>query len=508
MASVADQIVRALAASGIRRVHAADGRTGLDDAIDGHTAVDWVRAGREESASFAAAGDASVTGDLAACVGRFGESDDRMLDGLVDAQLNGVPVLALAIRADGGEPRGSPDPAAARDSLDPLADLRAFRLFAERLSRPNDVLRVVTAAARAAVEECGVSVIVVDEAMLHEHCDAGRPMPVAASRPIVRPREHDITAAAQLLGDARRVSIVAGAGAGGAHDELVLLAATLRAPLAHTLRGKEHVEGDNPFDVGMVGPLSSGWADDAVALADVVLLVGTDLRYPGPHSDDAAVIQIDLRGSRLGRRCPVDLGLAGTVLDTLHALQPRLERRFDTAHLDHAVDGYRDARRADDTRALAHGNSATASAAAILNRLAESDAVFVVDTGEDELAATRYLRMNGERRLIGSFTHGSAAGALPLAAGAQSAHPDRQVIALLGARGRAHLGEELPALERNGLPVKLITVAEPGDRALAVPAGVLGIRVEHPAALGDAVAEAVDYDGPAVVELVRRPREA
>ena len=494
MASVADQIVRALAASGVRRLHAAEGRTGLDDAVDGHPAVRWQRVGREESASFGAAGDAAMTGELAVCVSRLGPFDDRLLDGLVDAQLSGLPVLAVAIRS-GSEAEGAP-----------LADLRAFRLFAERLARPDDIQRMVAAATRAAVEECGVAVIVVEEAMLAKHCDVGRPTAIAASRPVVRPREPDLAAAARILAGARRVAIVAGAGAAGAQHEVALLAETLRAPVAHTLRGKEHVEG-GPFDVGMVGPLASGWADDAVAVSDVVLLVGTDLRYRGAQGDDTTVVQIDVRGSHLGRRCAVDLGLTGTVLDTLRALQPRLERRFDSSHLDYAVDGYATARRADDARALDHQNSAAASVAALVSRLAEPDAVFAVDTGAEELSATRHLRMNGERRLIGSFSHGSARGALPLAVGAQSAHLDRQVIALLGERGRAHLAEELPAIARGGLPVKIATVDAGGDSGIVAQAaglGIRGIRADA-AGLADAVAEALDYDGPALVEFVPRP---
>jgi len=495
MASVADQIVRALAANGVRRLHSAEGRSGLDDAVDRHPSVRWQRVGREESASFGAAGDAAMTGELAVCVSRLGPFDDRLLDGLVDAQLSGIPVLAVAIR-DGSE-----------DDGDSLSDLRAFRLFAERLARPHDIQRVVAAATRAAVEECGVAVIVVDDAMLAEHCDAGRPTAISASRPIVRPRENDLAAAARILAGARRVTIVAGAGSAGAHDEVALLADTLRAPVAHTLRGKEHVEG-SPFDVGMVGPLASGWADDAVAVSDVVLLVGTDLRYRGAHGhDDAAtVIQIDVRGSHLGRRCPIDLGLTGTVLDTLHALQPRVERRFDTSHLDYAVDGYATARRADDARALDHQNSAAASIAALVSRLAEPDAVFAVDSGVEELSATRHLRMNGERRLIGSFSHGSPQGALPLAVGAQSAHLDRQVIALLGDRGRAHLAEEFPAIAHGGLPVKIVTSdggRDSGLTALAARLGMRGIRTDA-AGLAGATAEALDYDGPALVELVRR----
>jgi len=493
MASVADQIVRALAANGVRRLHAAQGATGLDDAVDRHPSVHWQRAGREESASFGAAGDAAMTGELAVCVSRLGPFDDRLLDGLVDAQLSGIPVLAVAILS-GSDTEG-----------DSLSDLRAYRLFAERLARPDDIQRMVAAATRAAVEECGVAVIVVDETMLAAHCDAGRPTAISASRPIVRPREEDLAAAARILAGARRVTIVAGAGAAGAHHDVARLAEALRAPVAHTLRGKEHVEG-SPFDVGMVGPLASGWADDAVAVSDVVLLLGTDLRYRGAHGDDTTVVQIDVRGSHLGRRCPVDLGLTGTVLDTLRALQPRVERRFDTTHLDYAVDGYTTARRADDARALDHQNSAAVSVAALLSRLAEPDAVFAVDTGAEELSATRHLRMNGERRLIGSFSHGSAQGALPLAVGAQSAHLDRQVIALLGDRGRAHLAEELPAVAHGGLPVKIAMVddgSDSGITALATRLGMRGIRTDA-AGLADAMAEAFDYDGPAVVELVRR----
>ena len=494
MASVADQILRALAANGVRRLHAAPGPNALDDAVARHPAIAWLRAGRMESAPFAAAGDAAMSGELAVCVARSDPADDRLRDGLSDARLSGVPVLMLALPADAGTTRHG------RSDLAP-----AYGTFAETLTSPGDLPRLLTAAIRAAVEDDGVAVVVVDETMLGELCDVGSPMPVSSTRPVVRPREPDLAAAARVLTGAGRTTIVAGAGAAAARNEIEQLADILRAPVAHTLRGKEHVEGGS-FDVGMVGPIAGGLADDTVAASDVVLLLGTDLRYRPPHPDDATVIQIDSRGSHLGRRFPVDLALNGTVLDTLHALQPRLERHFDTRHLDVAVAGYASARRADDARALDHRDSAMASVAVLVNRLAEPDAVFAVDTGFDELTATRHLRMNGERRLIGSFTRGSAQGVLPLALGAQSAHGDRQVVALLGDRGRARLSEELPALVGGGLPLKIVAVGRDHDPALTTRARALGmssIHVDRAHALGDAIIDALDYDGPALVEFAR-----
>jgi pyruvate dehydrogenase (quinone) len=517
MASVSEQIVRALAASGVGRVHTA-GRSALADAVDLHPTVRRLPASSAHSAAFAAVGDATVTGEPAVCVGLLAPSalpddptTDDLLDGLLDARGSRVPVLAIAITADAAAAQSTQVRGAA---LDPVLRLRSLRLSAERLTAARDLPRVVAAAMRSAVEHCAPAVILVDRAMLDAAVpdDAlpathGIPAPVTASRPIVRPRESDLATAAERLGGARRICIVAGAGAAGAHDELMLLAETLRAPVAHTLRGKEHVEGGNPFDVGMVGPLSSGWADDAVGMSDLVLLLGADLRYPGALSTGSTVIQVDVRGSRLGRRGRVDLGLTGTVVDTLRALQPRLDRHFDQVHLDHALDGYRGARRADDRRALAHEDSAAASVAALVNRLAESDAAFVLEAGAEQLSAARYLRMNGDRALVGSFSHGSPSAAVPLAVGAQSAHPDRQVVALLGDRGPGPLASELRVLARSGLPVKLVGLAAEHDRSLGAAAGrlgILGIAVERPAGLEQALTEALDYDGPAVLQLLRR----
>ncbi len=300
------------------------------------------------------------------------------------------------------------------------------------------------------------------------------------------------------------------------------------------LGGKEHIEYDNPFDVGMTGGLlgfaSGGYK--AIKEADVLLMLGTDFPYSQFYPEDARVIQIDIRGgSHLGRRTPVDLGLVGSVKDTIDALLPLLSRKADRTHLDRSLHHYQRTRKSLDALAVNDRDKTPIRpeyVAGVVNRLAHDDTVFTFDVGSPTIWAARYLTMNGRRRLTGSFTHGTMACALPHAIGAQTAHPGRQVIALAGGDGGlAMLFGELLTLVQNKLPVKVIVfnnsslnfvelemkaagvvnfgteLKNPDFGAVAQAIGIFGRRVEHPPAdLEQAVADALAHDGPALVDVV------
>jgi pyruvate dehydrogenase (quinone) len=312
------------------------------------------------------------------------------------------------------------------------------------------------------------------------------------------------------------------------------LAAKLKAPIVHALRGKEFIEYDNPFDVGMTGLLGFSSGYHAMMNCDALLMLGTDFPYPQFFPKKAKILQVDLRGEQIGRRTPVDLGLIGRVDDTLDELLPLLEDKQDRSHLDTCLEHYKSARKGLDDLAVGEPGRTPLHpqyVTKLLDELAAEDAVFTCDVGTPTVWAARYLRMNGKRRLLGSFTHGSMANALPQAIGAQAAFPGRQVISMSGDGGLAMLLGELLSLRQLNLPVKLVVfnnsalgfvelemkaaglvdfateLVNPNFAQLAESAGVLGLRVEKPEDLRTAIQEALSHDGPAMVEVLVNRQE-
>jgi pyruvate dehydrogenase (quinone) len=328
-----------------------------------------------------------------------------------------------------------------------------------------------------------------------------------------------VAAAARLLNGARNVTILGGAGCRDAHAELVAVADALAAPVVHAMRGKEFIEYDNPFDVGMTGLL--GFASGYLAMkdCDALLMLGTDFPYQQFFPDNARTIQVDLRREQLGRRTRLDLGIVGDVKTTLNALLPRIERKTERGHLDASLAHYRAARQGLDD--LATGLPGVKPihpqfVARTLDALAAEDAVFTCDVGTPTVWAARYLTMNGRRRLLGSFTHGSMANALPQAIGAQLAHPDRQVISMSGDGGLSMLLGDLLTLRQVGLPVKLVVfnnaslafvqldrgvdLVNPDFAKLAAAAGILGLTVDSPEQVRPALERILGHAGPALLD--------
>ncbi len=354
------------------------------------------------------------------------------------------------------------------------------------------------------------------------------------TRSVVRPDDESLRRAADILNAAERVTILGGAGCAGAHDELVGLAGTLNAPIVHAMRGKEYIEYDNPYDVGMTGLLGFTSGYKALKEADALLMLGTDFPYPQFYPDDARVIQVDVRGRNLGRRTPIELGLVGTVADTIAALKPLLVPKESREHLDRALKHYGKTRKSMDGLAVNDRDRSPIRpeyVAGLVDRLATDDAVFTVDVGSPTVWAARYLTMNGRRRIVGSYNHGSMACALPHAIGAQTAFPGRQVVALAGDGGLTMMFGELVTLRQSSLPVKLVVfnnsslnfvelemkaagivnfgtdLDNPNFAAVAESMGLFGRRVEHPGDLEQALTDAFSYDGPAVIDVVTARQE-
>jgi pyruvate dehydrogenase (quinone) len=345
----------------------------------------------------------------------------------------------------------------------------------------------------------------------------------------VCPSDNEISELARILNDSKKTTILAGAGCAGAHEELIALAGTLKAPVVHALRGKEFVEYDNPFDVGMTGLLGFSSGYHAMMNCDTLLMLGTDFPYQQFYPEDATIIQVDIRGEQIGRRTKVDLGLIGDVKTTLTALIPKLQMKNNSAHLNDSLTHYREARKGLDDLATGEPGRKPIHpqyVAKMLDELAAKDAIFSCDVGTPTIWAARYLTMNGKRRLLGSFTHGSMANALPQAIGAQVSHPGRQVIALSGDGGLAMLMGDLLSLQQLQLPVKIIVLnnsslafvelemkaagivdfgtdlRNPNFAKMAEAAGLLGLRAETPEQVVPMIEQALRHDGPALVEVL------
>ena len=525
-ATVAEVMMATLKASGVRRVYGlpGDSLNGFTDALRRDGEITWEHVRHEEAAGFAAAAEAALTGELAACAGSCGPGNLHLINGLFDANRSRVPVLAIAAHI----PREEIGTGYFQETH-PTQLFGECSVYCELVSIPEQLPRVLEMAMRAALARRGVAVVVVPgDVLLADAPSHADPVPIRAASPVVCPDEQSLAAAAQVLNTARAVTILAGAGCAGAHDQLIALAGALKAPVVHAFRGKEFVEYDNPYDVGMTGLIGFSSGYRAMEHCDALVMLGTDFPYRPFLPDRVPVVQVDVRGEQIGKRVQVQAPLVGTVKDTVDVLLPLLEPKTDSAHLDRMTRHYRRARSRLDKLARDRASDSPLHpqyVAATIDRLAGEDAVFTVDVGTPCIWAARYLRMNGTRRLIGSFSHGSMANALPQAIGAQATHPGRQVIALAGDGGLAMLLGELLTLRQQQLPVKIVVfnngalsfvelemkaagiptygtdLADSDFTGIARAAGLFGARVEKASELDDALRAAFTYDGPALVDV-------
>ncbi|MGM1018088.1 MAG: ubiquinone-dependent pyruvate dehydrogenase [Actinomycetota bacterium] len=531
MVTVAENIVHTLRVNGVERVYGlpGDSLNGFTDALRKDGTIRWVHVRHEESAAFAAAADAATTGDLAVVAGSCGPGNLHLINGLYDANRSRVPVLAIAAHIPTSEIGTG-----YFQETHPQELFREASVYVEYVAQASQMPRVLEIAMRAAIEKRGVAVVVIPGDVALSDVPHDRATVIERARPVVVPSASELDRAAELLNSSEKVTILAGAGVEGAHDEVVALADRLGAPIVHALRGKEFIEYDNPFDVGMTGLLGFASGFRAMESADTLLMLGTDFPYPQFYPEKATTIQVDIRGEQLGKRHPLDLGLVGDVRDTVDALLPRLSPKGDRSHVEDAVAHYRKTRaKLDELAVPSRGKKPIHPQylARLLDEAADDDAVFTADVGSPTVWAARYLTMTENRRLIGSFTHGSMANALLHGIGAQVAHPDRQVVALAGDGGLAMMLGELITLTQNGLPVKTIVVNNsslnfvelemkaagfvtygtdlhnPNFAAVAEALGIFARRVERSEDLPAAVAEVLAHDGPALLDVVTERQE-
>jgi pyruvate dehydrogenase (quinone) len=530
MKTVAEQFAETLAAAGVKRIYGivGDSLNGLTDAIRRQGRIEWLHVRHEEVAAFAAGAEAHLTGEIAVCAGSCGPGNLHLINGLFDCHRSRVPVLAIAAHIPSGE-IGS----GYFQETHPETLFQECSHYCELVSGPNDLPRTLEIAIREAVGKRGVSVVVLPgDIALKPAVDAPPPrienlLPPA---PVVVPAADDLDRLAALLNQNPRVTILCGSGCAGAHAELIALGERLNAPMVHAMRGKEHVEWDNPFDVGMTGLIGFSSGYYAMRDCEALLMLGTDFPYRQfyPQGKGAHIAQVDIRPENIGRRTPVNVGVVGDVGATLRALLPMLQQKTDGAHLARARQHYARARQeldalaAPSQRTLIHPQQV----AKAINDLASQDAVFTCDVGLPTVWAARYLAMNGKRRLLGSFWHGSMANAMPQAIGAQAAYPGRQVVSLSGDGGFTMLMGDFLSLRQLGLPVKVVVFnnsslgfieleqkstgflnfgtgfENPNFAAMAEAAGVRGIRLDTPDQVEEGIRAAFAHDGPVLVDAV------
>ncbi|AZN30633.1 ubiquinone-dependent pyruvate dehydrogenase [Flaviflexus salsibiostraticola] len=527
MATIAEFIVETLSTSGVERVYglSGDSLNGFTDAVR-QSGLDWVHVRHEEAAAFAASAEAAMTGEIAVCAGSCGPGNLHLINGLYDAQRSRVPVLALAAHIPSSE-IGS----GYFQETHPQAIFAECSVYVEHVSSAEQMPRLLRIAMREALTKRGVAVLVISGDLLLTEIEA-EAEEIRHQQSLLYPDSSSLARAAEALNAGERVTILAGAGAAGAHDELIAAAERLKAPVVHALRGKENVEYDNPHDVGMSGLIGFESGYHALHEADTLLMLGTDFPYTQFYPEHATIIQVDIRGEQIGRRTRVDIPLVGGVKETLDVLLPHVEQKRSRKHLDAMLELYESSREGLDdltkhSRRTIHPQRLTR----LIDEAAADDAVFIPDVGSPVVMACRYVTTNGRRRLIGSFTHGSMANALPQAIGVQASHPERQVIALAGDGGLAMLLGELLTVRQLDLPIKIVVynnsslnfvelemkaagvvnyateLENPRFSDLAEAIGITGIRVDRPKDLEKAVTEFMATDGPALLDVVTERQE-
>jgi pyruvate dehydrogenase (quinone) len=532
---VADIILDSLIASGVKRIYGVSGDSlnGITDAVRerGKEKISWIHVRHEETAGFAAGAEAHLTEKLAVCAGSSGPGNMHLINGLYDCYRSRVPILAIAAHIPSRE-IGS----LYFQETHPELLFNECSHYCELVSHADQIPRILDIAMRTALSLSGVSVIVLPGDVALQEATSIRPIiSVEQSKAVVCPSKQDIAKLADALNSAEKVTILGGAGCAGAHSELIEVAGILQAPIVHGMRGKEFIEYENRYDVGMTGLLGFSSGYYAMMNSDLLLMLGTDFPYQQFYPSHAYVVQVDIRGEQIGKRTKVDLGLVGDVRETLTALIPLLNQKEDESyHLKKSLDHYRKARKDLDSYAIGKTGQMPIHpqyVAKLIDEMASPDAIFTCDVGTPTIWAARYLHMDGKRRLLGSFSHGSMANALPQAIGAQETFPDRQVICLSGDGGFSMLMGEFLSLKQLMLPIKVIVfnnsslsfvelemkaagflthateLAETDFSKLAQAVGILGLRAERPEQVKTMLSQALEHEGPALVDVVVNRQE-
>jgi pyruvate dehydrogenase (quinone) len=529
--TVADELVDRLIDGGVQRIYGVvgDSLNPVTDAVRRTKGkINWVHVRHEEAGAFAASAEAQLSGKLTACAGSCGPGNLHLINGLYDAHRSSAPVIAIASHI--------PTIEIGTEYFQETHPERLFQEcshYCELIATPRQMPRMLQIAMQKAVGKGGVSVLVVpgDVAGMDIPSGSVPPSPVSA-RPVVRPCDGDLAKLADMVNAAEKITLLCGYGCRDAHAEILQFAEKVKAPVGHAYRGKQYLEYDNPYDVGMTGLLGFGSAFNAMHECDLLLLLGTDFPYPQFLPDNPKVAQVDIRADHLGRRCKLDLGLCGDIGETLRAILPRISGKTDRTHLDRMLSEHKESIRKlgvyidhVGTRRPIHPELV----AAALNEAASEDAIFTVDTGMCNVWHARYIRATRNRRMLASYMHGSMANALPHAIGAQMLYPDRQVVSMSGDGGFAMLLGDLLTVLQYKLPIKIVLfnngalgmvklemevaglpdwqtgLVNPNFAKMAEAMGFKGIRIEDPAGVRSGMQEAFAHTGPVLIDAVTDP---
>ncbi|UEG73293.1 ubiquinone-dependent pyruvate dehydrogenase [Pantoea agglomerans] len=529
--TVAALVAKTLESAGVKRIWGVTGDSlnGLSDSLNRMGTIEWMPTRHEEVAAFAAGAEAHISGELAVCAGSCGPGNLHLINGLFDCHRNHVPVLAIAAHIPSSE-IGS----GYFQETHPQELFRECSHYCELVSNPEQLPQVLGIAMRKAILNRGVSVVVLPgDVALKLAPESASAEWYPPQLPQVLPQPAELAQLAQTLNEASDITLLCGSGCAGAHLEVVALAEALKAPIVHALRGKEHIEYDNPYDVGMTGLIGFSSGFHAMMNAGTLVLLGTQFPYRAFYPEKAKIIQIDINPGSLGSHCHVDQAYVGDVKSTLQALLPQLTHKSDRSHLDSAVKHYGEARKSLDELAQPNDKQPIHPQylAQQISHYASDDAIFTCDVGTPTVWAARYLKMNGRRRLLGSFNHGSMANAMPQALGAQSIDRNRQVVALCGDGGFSMLMGDFISLAQLKMPVKLVIfnnsvlgfvamemkaggyltdgteLENPDFAAIAEACGIRGIRVEKASDLNGALEQAFAHDGPVLVDVITAKEE-
>ena len=527
--NVSDQLVEMLVNAGIKRIYAVTGDSlnEINDAVRREGSIQWIHVRHEEAGAYAAGAEAQLNG-IACCAGSSGPGHVHLINGLYDAHRSGAPVIAIASTV-----------ASFEFGTEYFQETNTIKLFDDCsyynqvATTPKQLPRMLQSAIQTALHRKGVAVIglpgdltKMDAAEIETSTQNYNPIP------LIRPNDEDLQKLAGLINQHKKITIFCGIGAGDAHDEVVELSQKINAPVGYSFRAKMEIQYDNPNEIGMTGLLGLPAAFHSMHESDLLILLGTDFPYTPFMPTDCKIVQVDIKTERIGRRAKVDVGLCGSVKDTLAALLPLVDQKTDDSFVKAQLSIYADVKEkmqtyVDDTgkKELIHPEFV----AHTLDTLADDDTIFTVDTGMSCVWGSRYINATGKRRMLGSFNHGSMANAMPQAIGAALACPGRQVIALCGDGGLSMLLGDLATITQYNLPIKIIVfnnrslgmvklemevaglpdwqtdMHNPDFALVAQTMGMKGITVKEPDDVKQAIREALAFKGPALINVFTDP---
>jgi pyruvate dehydrogenase (quinone) len=529
---IAKMLVETLIDAGVNQIHGlvGDSANAIADQVREHPSIRWLHYRHEEAAAFAAGAEAQLTGKLAVCIGSCGPGNMHLINGLYDAHRSYAPVLAIATHIPSSEIGTG-----YFQETDPKHLFKDCSHYCELISSGEQMPRVLQIAMQHAIGRGGVAVVVLSgDIAVEEVAEPKLRHPLLTQQPVIRPSDREIAALAELINGHERVTVLCGSGCRDAHDEVVALCGKIKAPAVYALRGKQYVEYDNPFHVGLTGLIGYHSGYIAMERSDLLLMLGTDFPYKDFYPKKATIVQLDVRAENLGKRAAIHTGLVGDVRETLNVLLPLVAEKTSGEHLQYCLHDYQHVRTHLDGKAAPDRGKDMVYpeyVAAELSRQAAADAIFTCDVGTPTVWAARYLEMKKGRHLLGSFNHGSMAGAMPQAIGAQFTYPGRQVISLSGDGGFSMLMGDLLTIRQYKLPVKIVIfnngllgfvalemkvqgyppfvtdLDNPDFAAMAEAIGIRGIAVRTPDRVAPAIAEALAHDGPVVLDMYVNPSE-